>query len=486
MGRKPKITGVTPKIPQGNALTDSLTQIKLELARRSFWEFCKLMAPDFYKEDRPYLKNICDQLQAFHDSPTERVMVINCPPRHGKSRTAQLFSQWAFGKNPAEKIITGSYNEQLSTTFSRAVRDGINERKVTKSRIVYSDVFPDVRIKRGSSAANMWTLEGQHISYLATSPSGTVTGFGATLMVIDDIVKNAEEAYNETVLENHWAWYTNTMLSRLEAGGKQVIIATRWHTDDLSGRVISHYKNIGESVRLITYRALQTDDTMLCPAILDRKTYDMLSKTIGKDIVEANYNQVPVDLVGRLYQGFKTYTSLPVDENGNSLFQGIYAYCDVADTGDDYLCNIIYGWYDEQAYVLDVYYTQDNMIITEPELAKRYWDFKVDRAWVESNNGGRGFGRSIERILREKYHSTRPMIELFYQSKNKAARILGAATWVQANVLFPVDWQVKFPDFYDHIYRFQKEIKGNKHDDAPDALTGIYEKSGRPNVFSFN
>lgn len=460
-------------------------QAKLELARRDFWEFAKLLAPDFYKEDRTYLKRICHEMQEFYENPDEKVMVINEPPRHGKTRTASLFSEWVFGKNVHEKIITGSYNEQLSTTFSRGVRDAISERKASKDRIVYSDIFPHTKIKRGSSAAQMWTLEGAHISYLATSPSGTVTGFGATLMIIDDIVKNAEEAYNETALEKHWEWFTNTMLSRLETGGKIIVIATRWHSLDLSGRILAHYKAIGIPVRLILEKAVQPDGSMLCEEVLNREAYDLIVKTMGKDIAEANYNQTPIDMVGRLYSGFKTYSQLPQDDNGNSLIEQVCAYVDTADTGSDYLCAIIYGLYNNQAYVLDVYYTQDVMEITEPELAKRFYEHKVQRAFVESNSGGRGFGRSVERILREKYHYARCMIELFYQNKNKAGRILGASTWVQANVIFPAGWEINFEQFYTDIFKFQKEIKGNAHDDAEDALSGIYDKHGRPNLFSW-
>nr|UYL17225.1 MAG: terminase large subunit [Caudoviricetes sp.] len=459
-------------------------EARYELARRDFWSFCKLMAGDFYKEDRPYLKRICTELQDFYFSD-EKVMVINEPPRHGKSRTAQLFTQWVFGRNPHEKVLTASYNEQLSTTFARAVRDAISEKKASKDRAVYSDIFPSTRLKRGSSAANMWTLEGAHVSYLATSPSGTVTGFGGSLMVIDDIVKNAEEAYNETVLEKHWTWFTNTMLSRLERGGKVIIIATRWHSDDLAGRALRHYESIGIPVRLLLERALQDDGTMLCDGVLDRMSYDLIVKTMGKDIVEANYNQRPVDMVGRLYQGFKTYSSLPVDENGNSLIEEIHCYCDTADKGDDYLCAYIYGLYNGQAYILDAYFTKEGMEITEPELAKRLYEHKVNRAFIESNNGGRGFARSVERILRERYHFPRCYIEMFYQSKNKKARILGAATWVQENVLFPVGWEINWAELYNDLYRYQKEGKA-KHDDAEDALSGIYDKLGRGSVFTFD
>ena len=461
-------------------------QARMELARRDFWEFCKAKAPDFYKEDRRYLKHICQELQAFYENPNEKVMIINEPPRHGKSRSGGLFAQWVFGVNPKEKIITGSYNEQLSTTFSRGVRNDIMERKASKDRIVYSDIFPNTKIKRGNSAANLWSLEGQHISYLATSPGGTVTGFGASLMIIDDIVKNAEEAMNETVLENHWAWFTNTMLSRLEKGGKVIIIATRWNTRDLSGRAIEHYKSIGVPVRIITEKALQDDGTMLCEEVLDRSAYDLIVKTMGREIVEANYNQRPIDLVGRLYNlGFQTYKELPTDDKGQSVVEEICAYIDTADQGADYLCCIIYAVFRQQCYVLDVYFTKEGMEITEGEVAKRLYEYKVNKAFIESNNGGRGFGRSVERILREKHRWYKTYIDLFTQSRNKKARILSSATWCQNNIKFPIGWEVNYAEFYGDVMSYQKEGKMN-HDDAEDCLAGIYDRCGRGALFSFD
>lgn len=460
-------------------------QANLELARRDFWHFCKLLAPDFYMEGRDYLKEFCKALQYFYESPDQRVIIINEPPRHGKSRTAQMFAKWIFGKNPKEKIITGSYNEQLSTTFSRSVRNDIMERKASRDRIVYSDIFPNTRLKKGSSAANLWTLEGQHISYLATSPGGTVTGFGATIMILDDIVKNADEAMNETVLENHWTWFTNTMLSRLEKNGKLVIIATRWNTKDLSGRAIDHYKAIGMPYTLITKKALQDDGTMLCDEVLDRQAYDLIVKTMGREIVEANYNQNPIDLVGRLYNlGFQTYKDLPKDDKGNCLIEEVCAYIDTADQGSDYLCCIIYGLFRGQAYVYDVYFTQEGMEITEPEVAKRLVEHKVNRAYIESNSGGRGFGRSVERILREKHHWYKTYIDLFTQTRNKKARILSSATWCQNNIKFPIGWEINFAEFYGDIMSYQKEGK-MKHDDAEDTLAGIYDRVGRGALFSF-
>lgn len=125
---------------------------------------------------------------------------------------------------------------------------------------------------------------------------------------------------------------------------------------------------------------------MLCPEVLSYKSYMAKVKAMGVDIASANYQQEPIDLKGRLYSSFKTYTKLPVDEKGNSLFEGIYSYTDTADEGSDYLCSIIFGVYLKEAYVLDVYYTQAGMKITETETAKRFFEYKVNRARIERIN----------------------------------------------------------------------------------------------------
>lgn len=447
---------------------------KIELARREFFFYCNLIAPDFYKKNRKYLVDLCNEFQEFYESDDE-VLIINEPPRHGKSRTASMFVEWVLGKNQDEKIMTGSYNETLSTMFSKNVRNAIQEEKADKYKPVFSDVFPNVKIKQGDGAMNLWSLEGGYNNYLATSPTGTATGFGASLLIVDDLIKNAEEAYNENVKEKHWDWFTNTMLSRLEEGGKIIIIMTRWASDDLAGRALEHYNSQNTKVRHISMKALQDDGTMLCDEVLSKKSYEAKTKAMGEDIAMANYQQEPIDLKGCLYSSFKTYNSIPKDDKGNCLFTSIKAYCDTADTGEDNLCNIIYGEYDKEAYILDVYYTKEGMEVTEKEVAKRYLEHQVNRALIESNNGGRGFARSVERILREKLGSNKTKIEWFHQSNNKVARILSNSTWVMEHIYYPANWRDKWPEYYNAMVKYQKEGK-NKYDDAPDATTGVAEQ----------
>ncbi|MCB8563878.1 phage terminase large subunit [Fusobacterium ulcerans] len=451
-----------------------IKQAKLELARREFFFYCHLKAPDFYKPDRKYLVDLCNSMQEFYEGDDE-VLIINLPPRMGKSRSAGLFVEWVLGKNQKEKIMTGSYNETLSTMFSKNVRNSIQEEKADIDKIIYSDIFPGVKIKSGDGAMNLWSLENGRNNYLATSPTGTATGFGCSLLIIDDLIKNAEEAYNENKLSSHWDWFTKTMLSRLEGKRKQIIIMTRWSSGDLAGRALEYYKEEGKKVKHITKKALQDDGTMLCDEVLNYKAYKSIIRAMGPEIASANYQQEPIDLKGRLYSSIKTYETLPKDTNGNLLFTTIKNYTDTADTGSDYLCSINYGVYEKEAYILNVIYTKEPMEITEPAVAKMQFENNVSIADIESNNGGRGFARAVERILKEKYTSNRTRISWFHQSKNKQARILSNATWVMDHIYFPKNWVDRWPEFAKAILTYQKEGK-NKHDDGPDALTGVAEK----------
>lgn len=370
--------------------------------------------------------------------------------------------------------MTGSYNETLSTSFSKMVRDSITEKKADKDKVIFSDIFPQTNIKQGDGAANLWSLEKGNNNYLATSPTGTATGFGANIIVIDDLIKNASEANNSLNRDKQWSWFTDTMLSRLEGNEwKIIVVMTRWHSKDLAGRLISHCNENKISYKQILYKAIKEDGSMLCDDILNYDSYTIKAKTMSPEIALANYQQEPIDLKGTLYKSFKTYDEIPKNMFGNYKFTEIKSYCDTADTGDDYLCNIIYGVLNREAYILDVYYTKDHMEITEKEVAKRLTEFKVNNALVEGNNGGRGFARQVERNMRE-LGNHKTIIRTFHQSNNKNARILSNATWVMEHIYYPSNWHNKWNEYFVSMKEYQREGK-NPHDDAQDATTGVAE-----------
>ena len=415
---------------------------KIELSKRFFFDYCNLIMPSFYKRDRAYLVTMCEEFQSFLNDNEHDVLVLNLPPRHGKSLTLGKFVEWVLGNDHTKKIMTGSYNETLSTVFSKNVRNTLQEEKADENKIVYSDIF-DATIKHGDAAKNLWSLSDGYNNYLATSPTGTATGFGADIIIIDDVIKNAEEANNATVLEKHWDWFVNTMLSRLETGGKIIINMTRWHSEDLAGRALRELPKNGYRVKHINFKAFneQTNE-MLCDDILTLEDYK-----------------------GRLYSEFQTY-------NARSEYKKIWNYCDTADTGKDYLCSIVWGeTSDGFADVLDIIYTQKPMEYTENAVANQLINNRVNVSRIERNNGGRSFARSVRDKIQGKVACT---VEDFFQGNNKEARIYSNSYWIEQHVRFPNDWRTRFPEYYQAMTTYQREGK-NKHDDAPDATTGIAE-----------
>lgn len=449
---------------------------QIRQARNSFYEYCKVINPSFYSPTKQYLKVLCNTLQDLYEGKlineetgnVYKKLSINLPAGFGKSYTASLFSQWCLGKSIKNQVITASYNEKLAQKFSRTVRDGIGVESTQPFTITYADIFPDSKIKRGDSSVSSWALEGHYMNYLATSMGGSLTGMRGNIMILDDMVKSANEAFNEKALQDIWEWYTDTFLSRVLEGGIQIVIATRWASKDLTGRLIE--KNRDDWYELKMKACLdESTQEMLCPELMSWERYSQLKTLTSEEIFMANYQQQPIEVKGRLYQSFNTYEKLPD-------FEKIINYTDTSDKGSDFLCSISAGVHDGQLYVLDVLYTQDDMSVTEGQLAQMLIQDKVNTATIESNNGGEGFARSVERIMTEEYKNRFTEIQTFHQSKNKESRILTMSSFVQRNVLFPSNWGDLWEDFYVALNTYQREFKNNKHDDASDTITGLCEQ----------
>lgn len=474
---------------------------RIRESRKSFWQFCKTLAPDFYKETRKYLKAYCMILQALYEGriirfkkgdPWQivdstaglpkyercRKLIINMWPQSGKSRTLILFCMWVFGQNKSERIITCSYNDDLASDFSRYTRDGISEEKAQPHEIVYSDIFPNVKIKQGNASFEKWALEGEFFSYKGAGVMGSITGKGATIRIVDDPIKDAETAYNETALEKIWRWFTGTFLSRAAGLPIDIINMTRWATNDPCGKLLSGPRK--DEWYVLTLNPVDENGKAVCEEVLPLERFEELQDTMDPAIFAANYLQQPIDIKGRLYQNLKEYIDIPRDpQTGKTLFERIISYADTADEGKDWLCCLAAGVYKGEAWLLDVYYTQEPMEITEPATADFLVENGVNNAKIESNNGGRGFARNVERLIWERHKTRRVNITWFHQTENKMARILTNSSFVINHIYFPKGWDQKWPKFYQHIITFQKEGK-NKFDDAPDALTGIAEMINNP------
>jgi predicted phage terminase large subunit-like protein len=377
-----------------------------------------------------------------------------------------MFTEWCLGRDNTNTIITVSYNSVLAGEFSRYTRDGIQSQPKDLTDIVFNDIFPLTKIKSGDSSAQKWSLEGQHFNYSGVGTDSSLTGRGMKIGIIDDIIKNASEAFNEMELERHWKFYTGTYVSRLEKNSIQIICATRWVSGDLCGKILEVEREDWYQLTLPVYQ----DNKMLCDEILNLEGYLQLEKIMDPLIFESNYNCKCIDVQNRLYD-IKVWTELP------PKFQKIICVCDTADTGGDYTCAIVAGIINNQAFILDLIHDNRAMEYTEPLLVNMLIRNRVHECKIESNNGGRQFARNIERLLKEKsiYNIN---IKWFHQSQNKIARILSNAATVNRSIFLPLTWN-NYKSFYKEILNYAREGK-NLHDDGADAITQLAEYISKP------
>jgi predicted phage terminase large subunit-like protein len=461
-----------------------LIEKRIRLSQKSFWEFCKTLHPDFYFEGRDYLKDYCNTLQDLYqrkllnpndnDNPYQRA-AISFPPRHGKSRTLILFCCWCYGQDINNMILYLSYSDDSAVDFSRYVRDEISkERHPENFQIVYSDIFPLVRIKTGDSAMQKWSLEGRHFSYKAAGIGGGVTGKGATIIIIDDPIKNSMEAFNKGRKQQINNWIAGTVLSRGEsrADGSEaleIINMTRWAADDPIGHALSN-PDYGNTWFVYSKNAIDQNGNMLCEEVLSKKKFDYIMKTGDPAIVNANYMNKLIDEEFLMYPNLKRFNKYRPELE----FETTISALDSADTGKDFLSGVIAKTCKGQVYIYDWLYTQSDSTKTPRQYAEMLYRNNVEKVRIESNNGGNIFSNYLQDILWNEYNTRKISIKTFPQTKNKEARIRDKAQWIIDNVFFPEDFHITHPQVWTALTNFLRVGK-NDFDDAPDSLTILVE-----------
>src|SRR5258708_863622 len=181
-----------------------------------------------------------------------QILVIEAPPRHGKSELiSRYLPAWYLGLFPARRVMLVGYGAGFARSWGRKARSLLIEHG--------RDCF-GVEVSTEERAASEWGLAGYEGGMVTAGVGGPLTGRGANLLIVDDPIKNAEEAVSQTIRDNHWDWWQSTASTRIEPGGCVIIIATRWHYDDLSGRLI-HAAQTGEGspVRRLRLPAIAED-----------------------------------------------------------------------------------------------------------------------------------------------------------------------------------------------------------------------------------
>lgn len=453
---------------------------QIELARRSFWDFEQLLYPELFTEDRPLLKKMADTLDWFVEESDKHFLVMSVPPGHYKSFTGKNFTLHRLGKDPLTRFMGVSNSGDLSSMFSTQIRDTILGTNYGKGGVPYPKIFPDTKIKQGFSTKAKWELEGaQEPSYRAISPGSAVTGSRLDIALIDDIIKNYLQSLNAAELQKHFDFFKNTLFSRTDGNNyKFILIMQRWATNDLAGEIIKLY---GDDVVQINYEIEDKDGNMLDESILSREKFEQIKKTVDPRVLKANYYQQPVDIEGRLYTGFEEWVTLPPSSRRFSI-------TDVADQGTDNVCTIngfeVKTEDSVKVYITDIYYSPEKAEITEPAVAKMITADNITEADFESNNGGKGYARNVEREL-HKLGNFSTVVTWTPQTSNKEARILASSAWNARNILMPPNWTSKYPEFASEVLGY---IAGGKniHDDGVDVLASIYERAANmtPVVFA--
>lgn len=174
---------------------------------------------------------MAEQLERVERGEIDRLMLF-CPPRTGKTELLLRFIAWHVGRNPDRPVLYASYGADLAWEKS-------GEARAVVASEDFGEVFPDVRLDPASRSVQRWRVAGHRGSVQAQGVGGPLTGKGGHLIVIDDPVKNRQDADSPTMREATWKWYTSTLRTRLEPGGRIIVVMTRWHEDDLAGRLLA-------------------------------------------------------------------------------------------------------------------------------------------------------------------------------------------------------------------------------------------------------
>lgn len=486
--------------------------LKLELLT-SFEKYTRAMFKAQYHRSfivAEHHKKMFQALQDVVDGKCKR-LIINIAPRYGKTELViKSFISWCFALNPKCRFLHLSYSDILVNDNSETIRNIMQEE-------LYTTLFPDSKLASEKGSAKRWKTKAGGELY-AVSTQGQVTGFGAGnvdldpeidkmdggnnvfvfddrtnemlssigamsnvfqgAIVIDDPIK-PEDADSDIVRERINLRFESTIRNRTNSRNTPIIIIMqRLHEHDLCG----YLQEIEpDEWTVLSLPVISKDENGEEKALWPMKhTLDELYKmrAINPLVFDTQYMQDPAPKEGMMYDGFRAYKPEGLPTGTRALQR--WNYTDTADTGADHLCSICFINTPEYVYVTDVLFTDAPMEVTEPKQAEMLTkNYTVD-CLIESNNGGRGFSRSVKKLLRGPMRNFKCVVRTFTQSENKKSRIFTASAQVQNDILFPEGWDKKWPKFYQALMSYRKDNKKkNQHDDAPDCLTGVWEMHSR-------
>lgn len=432
------------------------------------YAFSRLIAYAAYQwpgyRDAPHHRLIARHLEAVERGDITRLM-ITMPPRHGKSMLAsEFFPAWYLGRNPDHYVVTATYAQELADDFGRKVKNQIEDDG-------FKAIFPGVGLADDSKSAKRFHIEGelggiehatsQRGAFYAVGVGGPLTGRGAHLLLIDDPVKNREDAESELIRKKTKDWYTSTAYTRLMPGGRVVVIQTRWHEDDLSGWLQTEHEHEGWVV--LDLPAISDAGKALWPEQYDIEALERIKRALPPRDWSALYQQRPTPEEGDYFKAewFRSADPPPRDQ------MRVYGASDYAVTADggDFTVHVVVGIDpDGRMYLLDLWRKQ----AASDEWVEAWCDLVLKwkpMGWAEETGQIKaGVGPFLDKRARErKAYTSREQFPTRGDKAVRAQSIRGRMAMEGLYISPSAPWR---SDFISECLRFPAGV----HDDQVDAL----------------
>ncbi|WP_075780072.1 phage terminase large subunit [Marinitoga sp. 1137] len=425
--------------------------------KNNFYEFLRYDGSGYWKDGK-HLKFLARKLEEVAEGKIKKLMVF-MPPRHGKSELiSKKFPAWFLGKYPDKEIIITAYSAELAYDFSRIARETLRR---------HEKLF-GVSLDKRTQAVQHWGIENTRGGLMAAGVGGPITGRGFHVGIIDDPIKNREEANSETIRNKIWEWYRSTFRTRAYPDASIILVLTRWHEDDLVGRLLKEQKDEWEIIELPA--VAEKNDAIgrkegepLWPERYSLKELMKIKKDIGTFEWLALYQQKPTALEGNIFKRnwFKYTDNYPKNIR---IYQTIDLAVSKKDTADFFVI-LTFGLDSEKnIYIIDLY--ADHIEFPKQiEMIQYYYDkWKPIQIGIETVQ----YQAALFQYLKS---TTYIPVKDFKPVSDKVTRALKITPHFENGKIYILRHLNQLPLLEEQLISFPN----GKHDDIVDAVSYIME-----------
>lgn len=441
-------------------------------------ESARLHLLDFVRWGHPsyqagwFHRELCREIEQFSAEVAARRsprLIISAPPRSGKSEiVSRRAPVWHLGQYPGDEVVVASYGQDLANDMSRDAR-GVRNQVIQEPGFQWHGLEPGAK-----DGVELWTLAGGG-SYKAVGVGGPLTGRGAHCLIIDDPLKNAEEAESQRIRDARWDWYRTTAYTRLAPGGGVLIMATRWHHDDVTGRALAQLAAGEEPWRVVSFPAIAEEDEpyrqhgeALHPERYPLDDLERIRTVLGSRAWTALYQQRPTPETGGLFQrAWLGHRYLQDPQRPERPYDEIAVSVDATfkdGRKTDYVSIQTWGRYGWTEYhVLDEVHARMDFVATRQALRDNAKKWRPHAVIIEDAANG----PALVADLRNEIPNVIPFNPARYGSKNSRAQ-KSTPTWESGAIRLPADapWTA---DYVEEHCSFPL----GAHDDRVDAMSQL-------------